>query len=233
MNTSSTKIDTTNSSFFQRLENETEKERAYLLDSPIIHDALAGNVSTETYIAFLEQAYHHVKHTVPLLMACGGKLDENHEWLRRSVAEYIEEELGHEEWILDDIDEAGGNSEKVRTNTPNISTEVMVSYAFDVIQRKNPVGFFGMVFVLEGTSITIATKVAERLKEILPIQKKAFTYLDTHGSLDLKHMDFFRDEMNKLDDPADQEAVISTAKVMFQLYANIFRELPRLHAVNS
>lgn len=215
-------------SFFARLERETEQERAYLLSTPIIHDALAGKVNTETYIAFLTQAYHHVKHTVPLLMACGGQLDQDHEWLRKSVAEYIEEELGHEVWILDDIDEAGGDAEAVRASVPDISTAAMVSYAYDVIHRKNPVGFFGMVFVLEGTSINIGPKVAECLKGTLDVPNKAYTYLDTHGSLDLKHMDFFREQMNELTDPDDQEAVISTAKAMFQLYANIFRSLSRV-----
>lgn len=222
----------TNETFFMRLERETEKERAYLLSTPIFQDALAGEVDEKTYIAFLTQAYHHVKHTVPLLMACGGQLDQKHEWLRKSVAEYIDEELGHEEWILGDIDEAGGNAEEVRGSTPHISTAAMVSYAYDQIHRKNPVGFFGMVFVLEGTSVDIAPKVAERLKEVLSIPNKAYTYLDTHGSLDIKHMEFFREQMNQLTDPEDQEAVIVTAKAMFQLYANIFRSLPRVHAVS-
>lgn len=222
------KTSTIQPSFFERLEHETAEERAYLLETPIFHDALAGHVDSTIYCAFLAQAYHHVKHTVPLLMACGSRLGDEHEWLRNAIAEYIEEELGHEKWILDDIDEAGGDSNQVKHSTPHISTAAMVSYAYDVIQRKQAVGFFGMIFVLEGTSINIAPRVAEKLKQILPIPNKAFTYLDTHGSLDLKHMDFFRQQINFLDNPSDQQAVIDTAKAMYQLYANIFRHLPRL-----
>ena len=33
-----------------------------------------GDVSLDTYVAFLTEAYHHVRHTVPLLMACGSRL---------------------------------------------------------------------------------------------------------------------------------------------------------------
>ena len=51
---------------------------------------LSGNITLDDYIAFLQQAYHHVKHTVPLLMAVGSKLPEDKEWLREAVAEYIE-----------------------------------------------------------------------------------------------------------------------------------------------
>ena len=48
-----------------------------------------------------------VRHTVPLLMACGARLPERLEWLREAIAEYIEEEIGHQEWILNDIRACG------------------------------------------------------------------------------------------------------------------------------
>ena len=74
----------------------------------------------DSYLAFLGQAYHHVKHTVPLLMACGGRLPEKLNWLRTAVAEYIAEEIGHEEWILNDINASGGNADAVRNSKPAI-----------------------------------------------------------------------------------------------------------------
>ena len=45
---------------------------------------------------------------MPLLMACGARLPARLEWLRGAVAEYIEEEYGHEQWILNDIAACGG-----------------------------------------------------------------------------------------------------------------------------
>ena len=62
-----------------------------------------GNVSLESYRAFLTQAYYHVRHTVPLMMACGARLPLRLEWLREAVCEYIEDEYGHEQWVLNDI----------------------------------------------------------------------------------------------------------------------------------
>ena len=55
--------------FFDQLQNATATERASLFSAPIIDSALKGEVSLDQYVAFLTQAYHHVKHTVPLLMA--------------------------------------------------------------------------------------------------------------------------------------------------------------------
>ena len=93
--------------FSAELRTATISERERLLSAPVITDCLAGHVSRESYRAFLTEAYHHVKHTVPLLMACGARLPEHTTWLRRGVAEYIDEEYGHEQWILADLTEAG------------------------------------------------------------------------------------------------------------------------------
>ena len=96
--------------FFDELQQVTSAERDYLLAAPIIQQAIAGTVSQASYVAFLSQAYHHVKHTTPLLMACGARLPERLEWLREAVAEYIEEELGHQEWVLNDIRACGADA---------------------------------------------------------------------------------------------------------------------------
>ena len=89
--------------FYEDLLKATETERSTLLSLPLITQGASGNISLQAYVAFLTQAYHHVKHTVPLLMACGGRLSEQYEWLRVSIGEYIEEEMGHQEWVLNDI----------------------------------------------------------------------------------------------------------------------------------
>lgn len=212
--------------FFDQLQRDTAAERDALLAIPFLQAGAAGRITLDSYVAFLTQAYHHVKHTVPLLMSCGGALPERLEWLRTAVGEYIEEEMGHQEWILNDITACGGDAEAVRDSQPHLTTELMVAYAYDTIQRRNPVGFFGMVQVLEGTSIQLATRAAENLMESLGLPNQAFSYLLSHGSLDIGHVDFFRGLMNRVDDPADQAAIVHAARVFYRLYGDIFRALP-------
>ncbi|CAI09692.1 TenA family transcriptional regulator [Aromatoleum aromaticum] len=213
-------------SFYESLLEQTASERDYLLSAPIIRQAMSGDVKLESYVAFLGQAYHHVKHTVPLLMACGARLPERLEWLRSAVAEYIEEENGHEKWILDDIRACGGDADAVRCATPNLPTELMVAYVYDRIARDNPVSFFGMVIVLEGTSVALATRAAGIIQDRLGLPTQAFSYLNSHGSLDLEHIELFKNLMNRLDDAADKAAVVHTARVVYRLYGDMFRSLP-------
>lgn len=211
--------------FFNRLEQETQAERAALYAVPIVRDGVAGNISRELYIAYLQEAYHHVKHTLTLLMLAGGNMPPEKEWLKPVFAEYIGEETGHEQWILNDIKHAGGDEVKAAASRPSLPTELMVAYAYDTVQRVNPVAFFGMVYVLEGTSIALATQAAEALQKNLGLGKSSFSYLSSHGSLDTKHMAFFERTMNRIHDPKDQEEIIHTAKVIFRLFADMFRAL--------
>lgn len=217
-------------SFYEELVRVTTRERESLLQSPIIADCLAGRVSIESYVAFLSEAYHHVRHTVPLLMACGSRLPDRLDWLSSSIVEYIDEELGHEQWILNDIEACGADADAVAAGEPSIATELMVSYAYDTISRRNPVGFFGMVFVLEGTSVAIATQAAEIIERELRLPRKAFSYLRSHGSVDQKHIGDFSRIVDRFCRGEDRQAVIHAARVFFRLYSDIFRQLPRASA---
>ncbi len=213
------------SQFYQRLLQETESERNQFLAIPLLQQAVEGEISRESYLSFLKQAYHHVKHTTPLLMACGARLPESLEWLREAVGEYIEEEMGHQEWILNDIAALGEEKDTVRNGVPHIETELMVSYAWDTIQRGNPVGFFGMVQVLEGTSVSLAVRAADAIERSLGLPEEAFSYLRSHGSLDIEHMDFYERLMNRIERGRDQGAIIHCARVMYRLYGDIFRSI--------
>ena len=96
-----------------------------------------------------------------------------------------------------------------------------------MIARGNPVGLFGMVNVLEGTSIALATQAAGTIQSTLALPDKAFSYLSSHGALDQDHMVTYKQLMDRLDDDADQQAVIHAAKVVYRLYTEMFQGLPR------
>lgn len=213
-------------SFYQRLMSETAAGRDYLLSAPAIQACQRGEVTLPRYIAFLTQAYYHVRQTIPLLMACGSRLGEPHRWLQDAITEYIEEEKGHDRWILNDIAACGADAAQVEQGMPHFTTELMVSYAWDSVMRGNPVSFFGMVYVLEGTSVNLATPMAELIRVRLGLPEQAMSYLTSHGSLDQEHIVFFQQLMDQLTHEADQRAVIHMANGMFRLYGDLFRALP-------
>lgn len=213
-------------SFFERLERETTAERSALYSVPQLVDGVQGKISKETYLAYLAEAFHHVSHTVPLLTAARDGMDADHTAYRAALEDYIAEETGHEQWILNDIARAGGDAETVRTGPPRAATELMVAYVYDYVRRINPMGMFGMVYVLEGTSIALATHGAGAVSKALGLGPECFSYLSSHGALDQEHMAFFAGLMNTVEDPADQAAILHVAKRVFVLFADMFRSIP-------
>lgn len=219
--------------FHSRLLEQTADARQGLLGATIIQACLRGEVSLPSYLAFLREAYHHVKHTVPLLQACRAALPEPHQWLREPLAEYIAEEQGHEQWILNDIAACGGDAEAVRHGKPGHATEVMVAYAYDTIARRNPLGFFGMVHVLEGTSVSLALMAADRIQKSLGLPDAAFSYLRSHGSLDQEHTAHFELLMDQVEHLRDQADIIHATRAFFRLYGDVFRSLPMPQLVGA
>lgn len=214
-------------SFYQELVKSTQSEQQTLSSVAAIQQALRGQLSKREYLIFLSQAYHHVRHTVPLLMACGSRLWPRHHWLQDSLAEYIQEEIGHERWILDDIAACGGDPKLVSTSAPFHETELMVAYAYHQIDRGNPIGFFGMVHVLEGTSVALASRAAQSIQDSLKLPDPAFSYLRSHGSLDQEHVHFFETLMDRVTHIDDQNVIIHCAKRFYRLYGDIFGAVTR------
>ena len=81
---------------FERLYLETAEARERFLAIPLVNHALATGGTRELYVAFLCEAYHHVKHTFPLLaLASAHTRDERYQ---AALVEYMNEERGHDLW---------------------------------------------------------------------------------------------------------------------------------------
>ena len=87
-------------------------------------------------------------------------------------------------------------------------------------------GGVGMVYVLEGTSVAMASHGASAVQTTLGLPETAFSYLTSHGALDQDHMRFFAGLMNSIEDSADQEAILTMARNMFRLFAGMFAAIP-------
>jgi pyrroloquinoline quinone (PQQ) biosynthesis protein C len=127
--------------------------------------------------------------------------------------------------VLDDIAACGFDKELTRKASPSLATEVMVAYAYDMVNRVNPTGFFGMVLVLEGTSTVAASQAASSLAKSLNLPANCFVYLTSHGALDVGHTEFYENLVNKITDKNDQQLLIQSAKNFYKLYGDIFKEI--------
>ena len=211
-------------SFHERLVTETADSRNAFLSIPLVRSTLRNGASRSLYLDFLAEAYLHVKHTFPLLALAASRTSDQR--YQDALVEYMEEERGHEQWILNDIGALGGDPDTVRDGQGAPACRIMVGYAYYAIEHISPYAFLGSVHVLEGMSVLLADQVADAMKASLGFESDTgFTYLRTHGSLDTEHVAFFRKLADGFDDRKTQRVIIDNATIFYRLYGSIFHDL--------
>ena len=214
-----------NVSAFQQLLQQTTTARQTFVDLPLIRDVLKNGASKGLYLDFLGQAYHHVRSTAPLLALAAARCGADDHLYQAALFEYIEEERGHELWILEDIHAMGGNSEKVRRSAPRFPCKIMVGHAYYLVDRVSPYGLLGMVHVLEGMAVALAGKAVSALRESIgATYEGGFKYLTTHGDLDVHHSEFFENLVNQIN-RRHLPVVTEAAGDFYALYGELFRDL--------
>lgn len=107
------------------------------------------------------------------------------------VADYfsahIEEERGHDEWLLEDLASLGINREAVLTRPPSADVAALVGAQYYWIEHYHPVALLGYVALLEGYP-PVASEI-EDLRRRTGYAQEAFRTLSLHGELDPHHGD--------------------------------------------
>jgi len=213
--------------FHTQLLRETEPDQIHFMSIPLIRHAVVNGVDRGLYLEYLVSAYHHVKHTCPLLGLALSRCGVADQPYRAGLLAYLEEEKGHEDWILDDIRALGGNPEAVRIALPSFSVRMMIAYANYAIEHISPYAMLGMVHVLEGMSVALARAAASAIQTSLGIDPASggFSYLTSHGHLDEDHVAAFMVLLDQIDTLERRAVVIQAAKDFYHLFGNVFREL--------
>ncbi len=215
-------------SFYQRLIDETHAARDAFFATPMLLDAAQNGVERGLYVNYLTQAYHHVRHTCPLLATAMGRCHHADQTLRDALIDYIDEEKGHEKWILDDIAFIGGEAAvaKATAYEGDAAVRIMVGYMYYAINHISPYAMLGMVHVLEGTSVDIASVAADAIAKRLELRPtKGFRYLTSHGAVDTEHVKFFENLVNTISDRHQQNIIIDTAQIVYRLWGQMYSDL--------
>lgn len=214
-------------SYYETLIEATKPARDAFLSTPAVLEAATNGADLPLYLSYLAQAYHHVRHTCPLLAHALAHCPKSDGVYRDALLSYLAEEQGHEAWILDDIRDLGGDAEAVRDGDGDVPARAMVGWVYYAIAHINPYAMLGMVLVLEGTSADIAIAGADAVRRRLGMegQIKGFHYLTSHGEVDQDHIQFFRELADQVKRPEDQAAILDTANMVYALWGQMFSKL--------
>jgi hypothetical protein len=78
---------------------------------------------------------------------------------------------------------------------------------------------------LHGPTTAVASRAADALQKSLRLPDAAFSYLRSHGALDVQHVQFYEALVNRIDEPQDRATLVHCAKMFYRLYGDVFRGL--------
>ncbi len=214
-------------SFFLTLIETTDEERRALEAIPKVHHMIHHGLSLDEYRAFLHDLYHVVWHFCPIMAASASRLDDRFRQVRYHLYHSIEDEKGHDAWVMEDVAAVGGDAELVRATPPSAPIQAMIAYNYFTCERVEACGVLGMLYTLEVVSSVYGGRVAGAISRSTGIPGPAgFKFLNSHASMDLDHMAKLKDLIKTIDDPAAQQAIVTATRTNFWLFGQLFSQPP-------
>ena len=139
-----------------------------------------------------------IRSSVPLMQAAYGRCCDLSEEgklmteLRKYYKKHIQEEMNHDEWLLDDLESIGVSRQESLLRKPLQTVAELVGSQYYWIYYWHPVCLLGYISFLEGDPPK--KELIDQLQKITGYPKTAFRTLAKHSDLDPHH----RDELNEL-----------------------------------
>lgn len=195
------------------LDLEAERAARWLLD---------GRASPDQYAAWLEQTYHYVCWTRPLLAHAAGRLAASGgpPELVALCAEKACEESGHEQWALADLAALGRDPDAAQASPPGAAAVAYIAWNRFCVEAGAAEGILGTAFVLEAFSAQCAGRAADRLvaHSGIPGIARAVRFLRGHAVADEDHIARLGALLGGIADPRAGEAIALSARMTRAIY---------------
>lgn len=202
--------------FFGELISRTDEARRDFETSPAIMDGVAHGLALERYRALLLELYQVVWHFNPICAAAASRVDDTHREVRYHLYAHMQEEVGHEQWVMNDLAAIGVAADVVTAHVPSVHTQAMVGFNYWCADRRHPCAVLGMLYVLEVIASVYGGAFSTAVKERLLLDgEQGISFIGSHADMDAQHMAGLRKLLNTLTDPAAREAVVESTLVNF------------------
>ena len=177
-------------SFFITLVESSDESRRAIETSPKVQSMMHKGLTLAEYRAFLHDLYHIVWHFCPIMATAAARCDDRLRDIRYELYERIEEEKGHENWVLEDIGAVGGDVARAGAMAPSAPVQAMIGFNYYAAERVHPCSVLGMLYVLEVVASVYGGKVADSIARALGRETGAggFRFLSSHATMDADHM---------------------------------------------
>lgn len=208
--------------FFADLVTRTDEARRTFETNSKVLDIVANGLSLERYRKLLLELYHVVWHFNPVCAAAASRVGDEHRQVRYFLYEHMQEEKGHEEWVVNDLDVIGVMREQVLAYKPSDYMLALNGYNYWAADRLHPCSVLGMLYALEVVASVYGGQMTTAIQESLLLEgERGISFISSHATLDKEHMADLREVMNHVNDEAAREAVIDTTIFNFHQFGRV------------
>lgn len=210
-------------SFFITLVENSDQARREIELAPRVQSMIHKGLTLPEYRAFLRDLFHIVWHFCPVMAVAAARLDDRLRNVRYELWERIEEEKGHEDWVLEDIRAVGGDVNALAA-APSAPVQAMIGYNYYAAEHVHPCSVLGMLYVLEVIASVYGGKSAESIARAIGRETGAggFRFLSSHATMDMDHMAKLNVLLKTIEDPAAQAAILASTQVNFHQFGQLF-----------
>jgi len=163
---------------------------------------------------YLCTVHASIRATVPLLRLASesaramAETDPVAAQLVEYYAEHAEEEVDHDDWLLDDLESLGLSRQDVLARMPSPNVAALVGSQYYWIENHHPIAFMGYLAVLERPS---DPGYYRRVVERTGLPPESMRTLLHHAELDTEHLEELDNQLDNLPLTAFHENVLGVS----------------------
>ena len=161
------------SSPFGDLVLRTDEARREFDSQPALLDAVADGMSVARYRAFLLELYHIVWHFNPVTAVATARMPDSLREVRYFLYQHMQEEMGHELWVLNDLEAVGVARPVAEAHRAGPFTLAMTGYNYWVAEHRHPASVLGMLYALEVVASVYGGPFSAAIRESLMLDGDA------------------------------------------------------------
>lgn len=209
--------------FFADLVTRTDEARRDFETHPVVLAAVADGMSVERYRKLLLELYYIVWHFNPVCAAAASRIPDTHREVRYFLYEHMQEESGHEAWVMNDLEAVGVGPAATLAHSPSIDTLALTGYNHWAADRRHPCSVLGMMYTLEVIASVYGGTFASAIRDSLLLDgERGISFIGSHATMDAEHMIDLRKVLNTITDDAARDAVAESVLVNFHHITRIF-----------
>ena len=214
------------SAFFMELVSRTDEARREFEANSRVLDIVANGLNLERYRKLLLELYHVVWHFNPTCAAAACRITDQHRDVRYFLYDHMNEEKGHEEWVLNDLQVVGVSGEQARAYEPTLVMLGLNGYNYWSADRRHPCSVLGMLYALEVVASVYGGQMTTAITESLLLEgDRGISFISSHATLDAEHLADLRVVLNKIEDEPAQAAVIESTVFNFHQFGRVLESV--------